>query len=155
MLQLWWAGLKERGKQPRLTGIEQNRSLNITEHWLKTDNPNIFIFLRRFNSYIKIEETVFCELKCQPQFKAALISILTLPMDQRMRNVKGVASGDKPTENYHPSSSQLYPFCIIQLNGLVLGHRTPFFWFSITTLFVMAAFLLFSKQALTNQQPLS
>lgn len=75
----------------------------------------------------KIRWLVFCELKGQPQFKAALISILILTVDQRMRNVKGVASGDEPTENYHPSSSQLYPFCIIQLNGLVLGHRTSFF----------------------------
>lgn len=33
-LELWRAGRKERGKQPRLTGIEQNHTLNTSKHWL-------------------------------------------------------------------------------------------------------------------------
>lgn len=30
-LEQWWAGLRERGKQPRLTGIEQSCTLNLSE----------------------------------------------------------------------------------------------------------------------------
>lgn len=30
-LERWWAGLRERGKQPRLTGIEESCTLNLSE----------------------------------------------------------------------------------------------------------------------------
>lgn len=33
--RLWWAGLKEREKQPRLIGVEQDQALNETERQLQ------------------------------------------------------------------------------------------------------------------------
>lgn len=67
-LELWWAGLRECGKQPRLTGIVQARrghlrqtervlcSLNITELWLTTQRAQTDSF---FNAQSKESDSYY------------------------------------------------------------------------------------------------
>ena len=66
----------------------------------------------------------------------SIVNIFILTIEQMtMCNVKGVASIDVPTENYHPTAvplSSMERFSIFQLIVLVLLSATLAFWFTLT-----------------------